>query len=154
MSLKEKIETNYKISLKSKNKSEISTYRLILSSIKDLDIANRSGPNKKEVDDQDIKKLLKKMIKQRTESIEIYTKNNRQDLLQVEQKEFNILSGFLPEQMNEEETTKICTETINILGAKSIKEMGKVMSELKKKYPDNLDFAKAGPILKELLNKQ
>jgi len=153
MSLKETIETNYKNSLKSKNKMEISTYRLILSSIKDLDIANRSGPDKKETDDVDIKKLLKKMIKQRTESIEIYTKNNRQDLLEIEQKEFDLLSTFLPQQLNEEETKKICIETISKLGAGSIKDMGKVMGELKKQYPDNLDFAKAGPILKELLNK-
>ena len=95
MSLKEKIETNYKSSLKAKNKMQISTYRLILSSIKDLDIANRSGPNKKETDDEDIKKLLKKMIKQRSESIEIYTKNNRQDLLEVEQNEFDLISVFI-----------------------------------------------------------
>ena len=154
MSLKETIETKYKNSLKSKDKMEISTYRLILSSIKDLDISNRSEPDKKKTDDEDIKKLLKKMIKQRNESIEIYAKNNRQDLLEVEQKELALLLTFLPQQLNEEETKKICLETISKLGAKSIKDMGKVMGELKKKYPDNLDFAKAGPILKELLNKQ
>jgi len=153
MPLKETIETNYKNSLKSKNKMEISTYRLILSAIKDLDISNRAGPNKKETNDEDIKKLLKKMIKQRTESIEIYSKNNRKDLLDVEQKEFDLLSTFLPKQLNEEETKKICSEIISKLGAQSIKEMGKVMGELKKQYPDNLDFAKAGPMLKELLNK-
>mgnify|MGYP006109433683 CR=1 FL=1 len=151
MSLKETIETNYKNSLKSKNKMEISTYRLILSSIKDLDIINRSGPNKKETDDDDIKKLLKKMIKQRSESIEIYSKNNRQDLLEVEEKEFDLISNFLPQQLNEEDTKKICSDTISKLGANSIKDMGKVMGELKKQYPDNLDFSKAGPILKELL---
>ena len=153
MLLKEKIETNYKNSLKSKNKIEISTYRLILSAIKDLDIANRSGPNKKETDEEDIKRLLKKMIKQRAESIEIYTKNDRKDLLEIEQKESDLLSIFLPKQLNEEETKKICIETISKLGAESIKDMGKVMGELKKSYPDNLDFAKAGPLLKELLNK-
>ena len=153
MPLKETIETNYRNSLKSKNKMEISTYRLILSAIKDLDILNRVGPNKKETNDEDIKKLLKKMIKQRTESIEIYSKNNRKDLLDVEQKEFDLLSTFLPKQLSEEETKKICSETISKLGAQSIKEMGRVMGELKKEYPDNLDFAKAGPMLKELLNK-
>ena len=153
MQLKEIIETNYKISLKSKDKMEISTYRLILSSIKDLDIINRSGPNKKETNDEDIKKLLKKMIKQRVESIEIYSKNNRKDLLEVEQKEFDLLSTFLPKQLSEEETKKICVDMINKLSADSIKDMGKVMGELKKQYPDNLDFAKAGPLLKELLNK-
>ena len=132
MTLKEKIETNYKSSLKSKNKVEISTYRLILASIKDLDIANRAGPNKKETDDEDIKKLLKKMIKQRTESIEIYKKNNRKDLLEVEQNEFDIISNFLPKQLNDEETKKICMETISKLGVDSLKDMGKVMGELKK----------------------
>ena len=153
MSLKERIETNYKNSLKSKDKMEISTYRLILSSIKDLDILNRSGPNKKETDDEDIKKLLKKMIKQRTESIDIYTKNNRKDLLEVEQKEFELLSNFLPKQLSEEETKKICTEAISKLSATSIKDMGKVMGELKKYHPDNIDLGKAGAILKKLLNK-
>jgi hypothetical protein len=153
MLLKEKIETNYKNSLKSKDKIEISTYRLILSSIKDLDIVNRSGPNKKETDDEDIKKLLKKMIKQRSESIEIYNKNNRKDLSEVEQKEHNLLSSFLPKQLNEEETKKVCEQTIQKVNANSIKDMGKVMGELKKQYPDNLDFAKAGTLLKDLLNK-
>ena len=153
MSLKEKIETNYKNSLKLKDKTEISTYRLILSSIKDLDIANRSGPNKKETDDDDIKRILKKMIKQRVESIEIYKKNNRFDLLEVEQKEYDLIFNFLPKQLNMEETKKICTDIVKSLGVNSIKDMGKVMGELKKKYTDNLDFAKAGTILKELLNK-
>ena len=153
MTLKEKIETNYKNSLKSKNKVEISTYRLILSGIKDIDIINRSGSDIKETDEEDIKKLLKKMIKQRTESIEIYTKNNRKDLLEVEQKEFDLISNFLPQQLSEDETKKICAEAIKKLGAESIKDMGKVMGELKKSYPDNLDFAKAGPLLKDLLNK-
>ena len=153
MSLKDKIETNYKNSLKSKNKAEISTYRLILSSIKDIDIVNRSGPNKKETDDEDIKKLLKKMIKQRVESIDIYKKNNRQDLLEVEQKEHEILSSFLPKQLSEEETKNICNELAKKLNATSIKDMGKVMGVLKKEYSDNLDFSKAGSYLKETLNK-
>ena len=154
MSLKETIETEYKNALKSKDKTKISTYRLILSSIKDLDISNRSGPNKKETDDEDIKKLLKKMVKQRAESIDIYKKNNRNDLLEVEQNEYNIITKFLPQQLTDEETKKICEETISSLGANSIKDMGKVMGELKKKYADEIDFAKAGALLKQLLNKQ
>ncbi len=154
MSLKEKIETNYNNSLKSKDKAQISTYRLILSSIKDLDIANRSGPNKKETDDEDIKKLLKKMVKQRDESIEIYKKNDRQDLLLVEQKEHEIISAFLPKQLGEEETKNICDEIIKKLNASSIKDMGKVMGALKKDYSDTLDFSKAGSYLKEALNKK
>ena len=153
MALKETIETEYKNAVKAKDKTKISTYRLILSSIKDLDISNRSGPNKKETDDEDIKKLLKKMVKQRSESIDIYKKNNRTDLLEVEQNEYNILTGFLPTQLNDEETKKICRDIISKLGANSIKDMGKVMGELKKLHSDEIDFAKAGPLIKELLNK-
>tara|TARA_Y100001936_G_C15991841_1_gene622800 strand:+ start:122 stop:583 length:462 start_codon:yes stop_codon:yes gene_type:complete len=151
MSLKETIETEYKNALKSQDKTKISTYRLILSSIKDLDISNRSGPNKKETDDEDIKKLLKKMMKQRTESIDIYKKNNRSDLLEVEQNEYNILSKFLPKQLSENETKNICIKIITKLDAKSIKDMGKVMGELKKLHSDEVDFAKAGSLIKELL---
>ena len=154
MPLREIIETEYKNALKAKDKTKISTYRLILSSMKDLDISNRSGPNKKETDDEDIKKLLKKMVKQRAESIDIYKKNNRTDLFEVEQKEYDILTGFLPKQLGEEETKKICIDIISKLGASSVKDMGKVMGELKKKYSDSIDFSKAGSILKEILNKQ
>ena len=153
MSLRETIEIEYKNALKSKDKTKISTYRLILSSIKDLDISNRSGPDKKETDDEDIKKLFKKMVKQRAESIEIYKKNNRSDLLEIEQNEYEIISKYLPKQLSEEDTKKICEETISKLGASSIKDMGKVMGELKKNYADELDFAKAGALLKQLLNK-
>ena len=153
MDLKNKINLDYNEDLKAKDKSKISTYRLILSSIKDLDISNRSGPNKKETDDDDIKKLLKKMVKQRAESIDIYKKNNRADLLEVEQNEYDILTGFLPKQLGEEETRKICAELISKVGASSVKDMGKVMGELKKLYSDEIDFAKAGPLIKELLNK-
>tara|TARA_Y100000816_G_C25893559_1_gene466168 strand:+ start:124 stop:582 length:459 start_codon:yes stop_codon:yes gene_type:complete len=152
MSLREKIETEYKSALKSKDKPKISTYRLILSGIKDLDISNRSGQNKKDTDDSDITKLLKKMIKQRSESIEVYKKNNRDDLLKIEQEEVQVLSEYLPKQLSEEETKKLCQELINKLEANSIKDMGRIMGELKKKYSDILDFSLAGKILKELLN--
>ena len=153
MSLKDTIENEYKTALKLKDKNKISTYRLILSSIKDLDIINRSGPNKKDTDDEDIKKLLKKMVKQRAESIDIYKKNNRNDLLEVEQNEYDILTGFLPKQLGEEQTKKICADLITKLGANSIKDMGKVMGELKKTHSDEIDFAKAGSMIKDLLNK-
>ncbi len=154
MSLKEKIESNYKESLKAKDKIQISTYRLILSSIKDLEIANRSRVEKKETDDEDIKKLFKKMIKQRSESIEIYKKNNRNDLLEVEQKEHEIISNFLPKQLGDDETKEICKKIVESIGASSIKDMGKVMGELKKKHSDEIDFSKAGSIIKEILNNK
>jgi len=153
MFLKDKIDNDYKKILKAKDKAKISTFRLILSSIKDLEISNRSGPNKKVTDNEDIKKLLKKMIKQRSESIEIYKKNNRQDLSEVEEGEVQVLTSYLPKQLSEEETNKVCKETIKKIGANSIKDIGKIMGELKKNYSDNLDFSKAGSILKELLIK-
>jgi Uncharacterized conserved protein len=153
MELKNKINLDYNEALKAKDKLKISTYRLILSAIKDLDISNRSGPNKKDTDNDDIKKLLKKMIKQRAESIDVYKKNNREDLLKIEENEHEILSSYLPKQLSEEETKKICSEVAQKIGASSIKDMGKVMGELKKSYSDTLDFSKAGSILKEILGK-
>ena len=154
MSLREKIESDYKNALKSKDKNKISTYRLILSGIKDLDINNRSGPNKKDTDEEDIKKLLKKMIKQRSESIEVYKKNNRNDLLEIEENEVNVLSEYLPKQMSEEETISICKQIIEKTGASSIKEMGKVMGELKQNHSDTIDFSKAGSLIKDLLSNK
>ena len=154
MSLKQTIENDYKNALKSKDKNKISTYRLILSGLKDLDIQNRSGPNKKDTDDDDIKKLLRKMIKQRTESIEIYKKNNRQDLLQIEENEVKIMSEYLPKQLSEDDTKKLCEQVINKINASSLKDMGKVMGELKKNHSDSVDFSLAGKIIKEILNKK
>ena len=155
MSLREKIETDYKTALKAKDKNKISTYRLILSGIKDLDISNRSQVDKKkETDDGDVKKLLKKMIKQRIESIEMYKKNNRNDLQEVEEKEVEVISQYLPQQLSDEDTRKLCSEIINSTGASSIKDMGKVMGELKKNNADSIDFSKAGAMIKELLNQK
>tara|TARA_B100000427_G_scaffold236056_1_gene198962 strand:- start:191 stop:655 length:465 start_codon:yes stop_codon:yes gene_type:complete len=154
MSLREKIDDEYKNALKSKDKNKISTYRLILSGLKDLDIQNRSGPNKKDTDDDDIKKLLRKMIKQRTESIEIYKKNNRQDLLQIEENEVKIMSEYLPKQLSEDDTKKLCEEVINKINASSLKDMGKAMGELKKNHSNSVDFSLAGKIIKEILNKK
>ncbi len=153
MPLRDKIDEDYKSSLKLKDKAKISTYRLILSGIKDLDILNRSGAKKKDTDDEDIKKLIKKMIKQRAESIEVYKNNNRKDLLEIEQKEVEVLLAYLPKQLNDDETKKLCLEIVQKIGATSIKDMGKAMGELKKSYGDSLDFSKAGIVLKEILNK-
>ena len=151
MSIRKKIEADLQLALKEKNKITISTLRLIIAGIKDKDIALRSKDNKEGIKDDDIKQLLKKMIKQRNESIEIYKKSNRNDLLEIEKKEVQIISEFLPKQLSEEETNKICKETINTVGATSVKDMGKVMGMLKKNYADVLDFSKTGLILKNML---
>ena len=151
MFLKDKIDNDYKKTLKAKDKAKISTFRLILSSIKDLEISNRSGPNKKVTDNEDIKKLLKKMIKQRNESIEIYKKNNRNDLLEIEKGEVEIISTFLPKQLSDTETLKICKETIQSIKAQGPKDIGKVMGAIKKKYANILDFSKVGSLVKEIL---
>jgi uncharacterized protein YqeY len=151
MSIRKKIEDNLQLALKKKNRTLISTLRLIMAGIKDKDIAFRSKDNKEGIKDEDIKQLLKKMIKQRNESIEIYKKGNRNDLLDIENKEVQIISKFLPTQLNEEETNKICQEAINKVRATSVKDIGKVMGMLKKSYADVLDFSKAGLILKNIL---
>ena len=151
MSLRIEIETKLQGALKERNKLEISTLRLILAAIKDRDIASRTPDNRAGIKDEDIKQLLKKMIKQRNESIEIYKKNNRIDLLEIEKGEVEIISTFLPKQLNKTETTKVCKETIQSINAQGPKDIGKVMGVLKKKYSDILDFAKAGEQVKEIL---
>ena len=151
MSLRTKIEIKLQRALKEQNKLQISTLRLILAAIKDRDIATRTLDNREGIKDEDIKQLLKKMIKQRNESIEIYKKNNRIDLLEIEKGEVEIISAFLPKQLNETETTKVCKETIQSIKAQGPKDIGKVMGVLKKKYSDILDFAKAGEQVKEIL---
>ena len=151
MSLRIEIETKLQGALKERNKLEISTLRLILAAVKDREIASRTPDNRTGIKDEDIKQLLKKMIKQRNESIEIYQKNNRIDLLEIEKGEVDIINTFLPKQLNETETTKVCKETIQSIKAQGPKDIGKVMGVLKKKYSDILDFAKAGEQVKEIL---
>ena len=150
MSLQTKIEEKLNLSLKNKDKNLYPTLRLIISAIKDAVIANRTKENK-DLSDQDIMGLLKKMVKQRNESSEVYKKAGRSELLISETKEIEIISSFLPKQLNEEETKKICEEIIKKVGANSIKDMGKVMGELKKTHADVLDFSKVGSILKTVL---
>ena len=150
MPLKKQIEDKLNEALKAKDKNTYPTLRLIVSAIKDAEIAGRSK-GQKEVKDSDIISILKKMIKQRNESCEVYKKAGRQELLKTEQKEIEIISAFLPKQLSEEETKKICEETIKSTGASSLKDMGKVMGQLKLKYSDVLDFSKVGSIIKELL---
>ena len=152
MSLRKKINQQFNTALKSKNKTLVSTFRLILTGIKERDIANRSGGKKEEVKDQEITQVLRKMKKQRQDSASLYEKGGRQELLNVEKAEIKVIDTFLPKQLNEEETKKICKEIIESIGASSIKDMGKIMVSLKQKHSDSIDFSKANVIIKGLLS--
>ena len=152
MSLREKINQQFNAALKNKEKTLVSTLRLIMAAIKDKDIANRSGEKKGESKDQEIIKVLQKMKKQRQDSADLYKKGGREELLKTEEEEIKIIDTFLPKQLSEEETKKICKETIESLGVSSIKDMGKIMGSLKQKYSDSIDFSKANIIIKGLLN--
>ena len=152
MTLREKISEQFNASLKSKNKTLVSTFRLILAAIKERDIVNRSGGKKEEIKDPEIIKVLRKMRKQRQESATLYKKGGRQELLEIEESEIRIIDTFLPKQLSEDETKKICEEIIESVGASSIKDMGKIMEQLKKKYSDSIDFSKVNTIVKGLLS--
>ena len=151
MALKKQIDDKLNQALKAKDKNTYPTLRLIVSAIKDAEIAGRTN-KQKEIKDSDIISLLKKMIKQRTESCEVYKKAGRNELLENEIKEIEVISAFLPKQLSEEETKKICEEAIKSSGASSMKDMGKVMGVLKAKHADTLDFSKVSSIIKKLLN--
>ena len=153
MSLREKINQQFNAALKNKDKTLVSPLRLIMAAIKDKDIANRSGEKKGESKDQEIIKVLQKMKKQRQDSADLYKKGGRQDLLNAEEAEIKIIDTFLPKQLSEDETKKICKEIIESVGASSIKDMGKIMGSLKQKYSDSIDFSKANIIIKGLLNQ-
>jgi len=153
MTLREKINEQFNTALRSKDKTLVSTFRLILTAIKERDIANRSGGKKEEIKDPEIIKVLRKMRKQRQESANLYKKGERQELSEAEESEIKIIDTFLPKQLNEEETKKICKEAIESLGASSIKDMGKIMGSLKQKYSDSIDFSKVNTIVKGLLSQ-
>ena len=151
MSLKKQIDEKLNQALKAKDKSKYPTLRLVVSAIKDAEIAARTK-GQKEMSDSDIMAILKKMIKQRNESCEVYKKAGRNELLENETKEIEVISNFLPKQLSEEETKKLCQEAIKSSGASSMKDMGKIMGILKSKHADTLDFSKVSSIIKEILN--
>ena len=150
MSLKKQIEEKLNAALKAKDKSIYPTLRLVVSAIKDAEIASRTK-GQKEMSDSEVTSILKKMIKQRYESCEVYKKAGRNELLENETKEIEVISVFLPKQLSDEETKKICEDAIKSSGASSMKDMGKVMGILKSKNADSLDFAKVSSIIKDLL---
>ena len=153
MALREKINEQFNVALKSKNKTLVSTLRLILAAIKEKDIANRSGEKREGVKDPEIIKVLQKMKKQRLDSVDLYKKGGRKELLEIEEAEIQIIDTYLPKQLSEDETKKICKEAIEALGATSIKDIGKIMGELKKKYAEAIDFSKANTIVRGLLSQ-
>ena len=150
MSLQTKIETKLNEALKAQDKKTYSTLRLVVAAIKDTMIAKKVR-DKKTLPDNDLISLLKKMVKQRNDSCEAYKKAGRKELLENEMSEIKVINEFLPKQLSEEETKKICLETIKKVNASSIKEMGKVMGLLKKDYSDVLDFSKVSQIIKQNL---
>ena len=151
MSLENKIEEKLSESLKNKDKNTFPTLRLMISAIKDAKIAKKVRDIN--LADQEVVAILKKMVKQRNDSCDAYRKAGREELLKTEQNEISIISNFLPKQLDENETKKICEKTIKDLNASSMKEMGKIMGKLKTSHGDQLDFSKVSSILKSILNK-
>ena len=150
MSLQTKIEAKLSEALKAQDKKTYSTLRLVIAAIKDTMIA-RKIKDKKVLPDNDLVSLLKKMVKQRNDSCDAYKKAGRNELLENELQEIQIINVYLPKQLGEDETRKICLEVIKKSGASSIKDMGKVMGLLKKEYSDVLDFSKVSQIIKDNL---
>ena len=148
MSIRGDIEKKYKQSLKERNANLTNTIRLIKSAIKNKDIAARSLETKEEINDQEILSLLQNLIKQRKDSIESFKLANRQDLIEKEQSEIQIINLFLPQQKNDKEIENIINQLIQEQNLNSLKDMGKLMSFLKKDYSGEIDMGLAGKIAK------
>jgi uncharacterized protein YqeY len=154
MNLLDKINAQLKESALKQDKDKVLTLRLIISALKDKEIEKRgAGLKDTSIKDEDVIAVFNKMLKQRRESLEIYKKASRNDLAEKENKEINIIQEFLPKQLDDNDTKKVCESAIKEVGAVSIKDMGKAMAILKSKYSGSIDFSKAGTFLKELLSK-
>ena len=148
--MRDKINDDLKTAMKAGDKDRVGTLRLINSAIKSADIdARPSGKDK--ISDSDILSVLAKMVKQRQESLEIYEKAGRDELATQEREEIQIIQGYMPKQLSDEEVKSVIAAVIKDVGATSIKDMGKVMGALKAKYSGQMDFAKAGAVIKGLL---
>ena len=148
MSLRLKIEENYKNAIKNKNNNEINTLRLIKSAIKDKDIESRAKNKEEGISETEIMSLLQSLIKQRKDSIDSFKQASRDDLIEIEQSEINIISEFLPKQKDQEETEILIEKIINEKNYETIKDMGKLMGDLKTNYSGSIDMALAGKIAK------
>ncbi|MBI1216450.1 MAG: GatB/YqeY domain-containing protein [Alphaproteobacteria bacterium] len=149
--LRQKFQDQLKQAMHAKDEAVVSTLRLIVAAMKDRDIAARAKGNWDGIADDEILGMLASMIKQRQESIKMYEIGKRQDLADREAAEIKIIEGFLPEQLSDEEVKAVIEETIKTVGASGIKDMGKVMAEMKAKYTGQLDFSKASGWVKERL---
>ena len=156
--LLDSIKKDLKSAMKARDTLKISTLRMITSSIKNMEISNRGSSNEDSLqdflNDSEIIQLLSKMIKQRKESAEIYSKSNRNDLEKKEKDEIEIIEQYMPSQIDDEEVDELINQVINETGSSNIRDMGKVMSVLKEKYSGQMDFARASSIVKEKLNSQ
>ena len=151
MSLRDKIDDDYKQSIKNKDQQKVDTLRLIRSAIKDKDISTRTSENKEGINDAEILSLLINLIKQRKDSIEQFQKAKRDDLIKNEQSEIEIINEYLPQQKTQEETEKIINEIITTNNLESIKDMGKLMSIIKNDYAGEVDMGLVGKIAKSKL---
>ena len=149
--LRQKFTDALKTSMKEKNQLSVSTLRLILASIKDRDISARAKGNNDGVDDNELLSLLQSMIKQRHESIRLYEKGGRMELVRQELEEISIIKTFLPTPLSKEELSDAIDDVIKEVGAKSIKQMGKVMEMLKQKFAGRMDFAESSQYVKKRL---
>ena len=149
--MREKLNSELKKSIINKDLVATKTIRLIIAAIKDRDIVDRTEGNQNGIGEADIIALLKKMQKQREESIKLYLKGNRIDLVQSEEDEIKIIKEFLPKQMDDDEIVNLVKEAIKLKDAKSIRDMGKVMNYLKENYSSKMDFSKASKFLREIL---
>ena len=148
MNLRNKIEEDYKQSIKNKDQDKTNTLRLIKSAIKDKDIESRTTNKEEGITEAEIMSLLQTLIKQRKDSIDSFKQASRDDLIEIEQSEINIISEFLPKQKDQEETKTIIEKIINEKNYASIKDMGKLMGDLKTNYSGSIDMALAGKIAK------
>ena len=151
--MKDIITNELSKALKNGDKERIHTLRLIIAAIKDKEIASRSSGEDPEILEETIIQLLKKMVKQRNDSIEMYEKASRADLVEKEKLEITIINEFLPKQLSEEETATICDKAIHATEALNLKEIGKVIKYLKDNSSSSLDMSLASKIIKEKLQK-
>lgn len=143
-----RLNDSLKEAMKAKDQCRVSTLRLILAALKDRDIAARTKGKSDGIGEDEILEMLQKMVRQRQDSIEMYTKGNRPDLVDKETAEIEIIEQFLPKQLNEDEIGAAVGAVIGELEASSIKDMGRVMSELKQRYAGRMDFGRASALVK------